>query len=509
MIHDTSMSHAIWQIPGGVPPEPLTWRGNLYMTISLMTERALSILLFWFIVAACLLIQGCAPPGQPEATANQQPKSAVEAMTADLRQYHDLVVAGWAYRRIKQELQGVDVASIRDRLLSRVSNTTSEEQFAEFLEEFAASLQDGHSQVDISSLKNPLPRTWPVGFGLVKEGIIVVNLNWLPDNPGVKLGDRLIQVNGVPIENLVDRVMQVTSASTEGSRRVLAVDRMHRTAEESIRFTLERADGSQWEVTLPCLAHQVDFRFRERKAFCEHVALDSGIHMIRIPQFTWNEAEFSKATTDSEREVALTEAKTQIDAAFSAAEKAPGLVLDLRGNGGGYELLSSFVAEHLVAGEFLYYSLTRHDSEFVRSMQAYVGYEPSQFGVQLPTRPRQWTSFRHFLGTPFNGRLVVLINQRCFSTTDNLCAFLKDSRPDTRFVGQPTGGGTGEPMIVGTLVNSKVPIQICVSVVHSPNGRIIEGVGTEPDVQIVPTRDEVLQGRDPALEAAVDQFRNW
>lgn len=303
--------------------------------------------------------------------------------------------------------------------------------------------------------------------------------------------------------------MQVTSASTDGSRRVLAVDRMHRTTAESIRFTLERADGSQWEVKLPCLAHQVDFRFRERKVFCEHVVLDSGIHMIRIPQFTWNEAEFSKATADSEREVALTEAKKQIDAAFSAAEKSKRLVLDLRGNAGGYELLSSFVAEHLVAEDFLYYSMTRHDSEFIRSMPAYAGYEPGHFGVQLPTRPRHWTGFRHFSGTPFKGRLVVLINHRCFSTTDNLCAFLKDSRPDTRFVGQQTGGGTGEPMTVGTLGNSKVTVQFCVSIVHSPNGRIIEGVGTLPDVLIEPSRDDALIGRDSALDAAIDQFRNW
>ena len=479
------------------------------MAISLPTEQPLLRMRFWLIVGACLLVYGCGENRSTNPTIGSGPKTAQATMTEDLRQYHDMVVAGWAYLKIKQDLQGVEVSRIRDRLVSRVTDNTNEEQFAKLLQEFAASLQDGHSQVDVSSLNKPLPRTWPVGFGLVKEGIIVVNLNWLPNNPGVQLGDRLIKVNGEPIEDLVTRTMQITSASSHASQRVLAVDQMHGSNGETVRFSLERADGSLLEVTLPCLAHQVDFRFRERKAFCEHAALDSGIHMIRIPQFTWNETEFSKATTDPEREVALTEAKAQIDAVFSAAEKASGLLLDLRGNSGGYELLSSFVAEHLVPDDFLYYSQTRHDSEFIRSLKAYAGYEASSFGVRLPTRPRHWAGFRHFSGTPFNGRLVVLINHRCFSTTDNLCAFLKDSRPDTRFVGQQTGGGTGEPMTVGTLNNSKVPVQFCVSVIHSPSGRIIEGIGTSPDVQIEPTRDEVLMGRDPALDAAIEQFKHW
>jgi C-terminal processing protease CtpA/Prc len=290
---------------------------------------------------------------------------------------------------------------------------------------------------------------------------------------------------------------------------VLAVDLLHRTQEESVTFVLERSDGSMFEITLPCLDYYVDFRFRERKHFCEHAELESGIHRIRIPQFTWNEAAFSRANSDSEREEALAEAKTQIDDAFADAENAAGLILDLRGNSGGYELLSSFVAEHLVPGDFLYYSLTRHNSEFIRSLPAYAQADPVHFGVPLPTYPRRWEGFRHFTGVPFTGKLVVLINQRCFSTTDNLCAFLKDARPDTQFVGQPTGGGTGEPLTVGTLNTSNVPVQYCVSVIHSPAGRLIEGVGTIPDLLVEPTREDLVQRRDPALEAAIELLTSW
>lgn len=482
---------------------------NLYMMCSHLSEQPLRRMQCSLFVGVCLLIPGCTDKRSTDTTLVSPPKTAQEAMTEDLHQYHDMVVAGWAYLESNQALRGIDVSDVRDSLLSRVDAGTDAEQFARLLQEYAAALQDGHAQVDVSAMVKSLTRTWPIGFGVVQEGIVVVNLNWLKDNPGIQLGDQLLAVNGEQIETRVVQAMQVTSASTEHSRRVLAVDSLHRTADETVRFSLKRSDGSLFEVTLPCLAHHVDYRFRARKNFCEHTELDSDIHLIRIPQFTWNEEEFSQATTDREREVALTEAKSQIDSAFSAAENAAGIILDLRGNAGGYELLSSFVAEHLVPDDFLYYSITRRDSEFVRSLKVYAGLDAGSFGSPLPTRPRQWAGFRHFNGAPFNGRLVVLINHRCFSTTDNLCAFLRDSRPNTRFVGQPTGAGTGEPMTVGTLNHSKVPVQFCVSVVHSPKGRLIEGIGTSPDVFVEPTRDDLVQGRDPALAAATEQLRHW
>lgn len=463
----------------------------------------------WLLMGACLVAQGCRRESASENHADSAPQLTREAMIADLNQYHDMVAEGWAYRTTKRDLQNVDISAVRDRLVSRVSTHTSNEQFAELLHEFDAALEDGHARVDAVALEKPLRGAWPVGFGIVREVLIVMNLNWLPDNPGVRLGDRLVRVNGEPIDELVNRTCKMVSASTDGARRELAVDRLHRTNEPSVSFSLDRSDGSSLEVTLPCLTHPVDFRFRERKTFCEHRELESGIHLIRIPQFTWNEAEFSHASTDQERETALMTAKSQIDDAFVAAANAQGVVLDLRGNAGGYELLSSYVAEHLVAGDFLYYTLTRRDSELVRALKAYATLDGRHFGVPLLVHPRRWTGFRHSATTPYVGRLVVLINARCFSTTDNLCAFLKDSRPDVRFVGQPTGGGTGEPMTVGSLGHSKVPIQFCVSIVQSPEGRMIEGFGTTPDVAVESTRDDALHRRDAALAAAVQQFANW
>lgn len=454
----------------------------------------------WFLCLTILLV-GCGSEEPRTPTFHDQ-------IREDLRQYHDGVLESWAYVDSKRAHQSVDLTGTRDLLLARVDKSKTPEDFARILQEFAAALQEGHSLAFTNKLGEPFPKSWPIGVLLVKEGVIVANLNYLKENPGIQLGDRLVQVDEQDVESYVKARKAVTSASTELARKVLAVDSLHRTSADQVRLTLERVDGSQYEASLPCLPHQIDYRQQTRTVFCTHKQLEDRIGVIRIPQFTWNEKAFLDSKDDRDRDAALNEAKDQIDASFAAIRENSSLILDLRNNAGGFELLSTYVAEHLVSGNFTYYSSERRDSKAIRSLEQFQKLDDGYFGIPIPQQPRAWRGFRHFAGTPFEGELIVLINPRCFSTTDNLCAFLKDIRPKTRFVGQPTQGGTGEPTTVFTLRHSGVPVQFCISRIYSPIGRLIEGTGTHPDIEVQPNREDVLTGRDAAMEAAVKLLKN-
>ncbi len=460
--------------------------------------------LVFLIVVMC----GCSRPENSDQTVNVSTITSTQ-MIEDLHQYCDIARQGWAYLKSKQSTDSVNLSAIRDKLVSRVSEETTREQFADLLREFAASLHDGHSVVNTTHLKDPAANTWPIGFLDVAEGIVVGNLNWLKDNPGIELGDRLMQVNHSPVEVVLEHEMSFTSASTDASRRLLALDGLHRTGDTSVRFLIERSRGDTLEVELPCLRGQVDFRYRERKSFCAKEFVAGKYPLIRIPQFTWNAPAFLEARTDRDRDTALAEAKQHIDAAFFELQNDDGLILDLRGNSGGFELLSSYVAEHLVEGDFVYYTITRNDSPYTRLLAAFEGMDSGVFGNPLPQYPCRWQGIRHLVGPRFLGRMVVLVDSRCFSTTDNLCAFLRDNRPHTRFLGQPTGAGTGEPVTVGVLKHSGAAIQFCVSEIHSPAGRRIEGVGTLPDRLVERTRNDVINRKDPFIEAAVNELDNW
>ena len=413
----------------------------------------------------------------------------------------------WAYYESKRREQSVEVSKTRGKLLAQVSSDTTPKEFALLLKEFAASLKEGHSQVYLGALPDPFPYSWPIGFLPVRDGPMVASLNWLKNNPGIELGDVLVKVDDRPVEVFLDSRMALTSASTEHARRVMAVDQIHWSANPSVRLEFEKRDGTRIEGLFQCLPHRVKYRIRETKRFCTQRTLPDGFVEIEIPSFTWNSEVFNAATDDRERDAALDAAKAQVDQAFAAARSAPGLILDLRDNDGGFELLSTYVAEHLVSGDFNYYHTERHDSALLRFSSGYQNMNNNAFGTRIPQYPRRWQGFRHFEGQPFSGPLVVLINERCFSTTDNLCAFLRDVRPQTKFVGRTTNGGTGEPTIVDTLANCRAQIQFCVSRVYSPNGRMIEGTGTHPDLQVERDRNSMLERRDLALELALNLLR--
>ncbi len=472
-----------------------------------MSTQSLNLILPGLVI--CCLI-GCNKQ-ESDNSSSVRPNSELTqaAMRDDLNQYHDAVLSAWAYTASKRSNQGVDVSRSRDNLLTQIGEGTTPKQFAMILRRFAASLQDGHSEVYLGTLDEPLPYSWPIGFTLVREGVIVSNLNWLAGNPGLRLGDRLVAVDGIPMDEFLKIRLEMTSASTVDAQKVIAVDRIHWSESPSVQLTFIQQDNSQIEETFQCLLHRVDYRPAQQSEFCTWRDLPDQISYIQIPSFAWNNETFAAAKADRDRDAAISVAKAEIDMAFSKAENSTGIILDLRDNGGGFELLSSYVAEHVVSGNFTYFELERQDSTLLRSQVGYRDMGSDAFNVRRPEQPRNRQGIRHFDGQHFTGPLVVLINERCFSTTDNLCAFLQDVRLQTKFVGQPTNGGTGEPAIVDTLTNSGAKIQFCVSRVYSPNGRMIEGAGTKPDVAVEPDRDSKLQRRDLAIEAAVNLLRNW
>jgi C-terminal processing protease CtpA/Prc len=200
---------------------------------------------------------------------------------------------------------------------------------------------------------------------------------------------------------------------------------------------------------------------------------------------------------------ALDAAKARISEAFSKAMGASCLVLDLRGNSGGTDLLGSHVAMHLVPGEFTYFKLQTRFSPQLRTVP---GFEDSA-ATNGWSSPVEWGPPRPPTVTAFPGFIVVLQDERCFSTTDNLLACLRDFLPRdrARFVGRPSGGGTGAPRPVVTLPESGATLTLTVMKVYSPEGRLIEGRGTIPDRLVEWSWDDVVEGRDADLDAGLQE----
>jgi len=155
---------------------------------------------------------------------------------------------------------------------------------------------------------------------------------------------------------------------------------------------------------------------------------------------------------------------------------ARAIVLDLRGNPGGFGGMAIPVAARLVAGEIDLGTIQFRD-----------------FANRLVATPS--------LGSkPFLGPVVILTDEGSASTSEILAAGLQEA-------GRATVVGDGT---VGAALGSTIEalpggavIQIPVAGYKTPKGVVIEGHGVEPDRRVPETRAALLAGRDPVLDEAL------
>ena len=438
----------------------------------------------WAFLVALLLSP--ASPAQTPLTPAQREEN--------VRQLVDVVRRTYAYVEDKRQSFGVDLDAIQADALKRLGTIKSDAEFHDLLKEMTASLKDGHCEVYAWHLQAPRPRAWPFVLKDVKEGVLVADVDpRLAKEASIRRGDLLREVNGRPIEDWVAAAMRKASASSEGGRRLMALERMTATADERLSAVVERPAVGPVTVSVPTLPHLS----RPMARPVDYQRLTPEVGYLRIRRFV------PDTKVKEEDEVALKRFRDAINQAFASFAGTKALVLDLRGNGGGRDLLGTHLTSHLLPGGFVYYSTQTRRSPDLKLVPGF-GHLSETDGWELKQswRPHDSTHELH-RGKPYPGRVVTIIDEGCFSTTDCVLACLRDLHPDFRTVGRPAQGGSGGPTVIATLPHSRASVQVCVMKVWSPKGRLIEGNGARPDVPIQWTRDDVLSGRDPDFDAAL------
>jgi hypothetical protein len=163
------------------------------------------------------------------------------------------------------------------------------------------------------------------------------------------------------------------------------------------------------------------------------------------------------------------------------------LVIDLRFNGGGDELLA-----RKVAGRFL-------DEPRVYSLSQYrSGPRHSDLGerherVCQPRGPWRYRS-----------PVVVLIGQRTMSSAESFALMLAQA-PQTTTLGDRTAGSSANPREL------PLPHKIAVSLPRwldlDPDGKPIDGLGVQPEIRVEAGPAALTETSDLVLEAALDRLR--
>lgn len=153
---------------------------------------------------------------------------------------------------------------------------------------------------------------------------------------------------------------------------------------------------------------------------------------------------------------------------------APGLIIDLRGNPGGIGGMAMGMGNMLVS-------------------------EPN---LKLGTMTTRQTSINFVLNPQvgrFTGPVAILVDETSASTSEIMAGGLQ-AIGRARVFGSTTAG-MALPSII-TKLPSGDGLQYATANYVSADGRVLEGNGVAPDVQVKPDRAMLLEGRDPVIEAA-------
>ncbi len=261
----------------------------------------------------------------------------------------------------------------------------------------------------------------------------------LQDNPaekaGLAIGDVLVKVNG---EN------------TDGKSLNDTVTKIRGESGTTVKLTISRG-GEEKDYTIT--RQQVN----NPSAYGE---IKNNVGILTITRFDDNTASLARAVAGDFKQKGV-----------------KGVVLDLRGNGGGY-----VTAAQAVAGIWLDNQLVtteRHNGQVTDELKS--------------------------TGTPIlNGvPTVVLVNQSSASASEIVSGALHDHKVAT-LVGTTTFGKGSVQKLIN--LDSGALLKVTVARWYTPAGVNISEKGINPDKTVPRTADDINAGRDPQLDAALQSL---
>jgi C-terminal peptidase prc len=368
------------------------------------------------------------------------------------------------------QFNGVDWRAVHDRYAPLVSTVASDTAFYNLMSAMARELHDAHTRVfspEQVALRRKQQRV-TLGISVREIDGVARVTGILPESEaaraGITPGMSIAAIDGEPMaRRLPEAEKTVGFVSSVRSTRNAALGMAIGTGSpgSTVALTLQRPDGSSLEATI----------HRQRVAAAPRVMsrrLSSGFAYIRFTQF-------------------VAPAAKQVNEALDALRDTPGLILDIRANGGGdQEELES------IAGSFF-----NEETAFVRdSTRSGHPYSVFHGFGRLPFV----LSVGEARDQVYAGPVVVLVDGFSASTSEMFASGMQETGRAV-IVGTQTCGCVvgihGQETLKGggALTIAEVPW-------FTVKGRRLEGEGVIPDREVPVTLADIVAERDAQLEEA-------
>jgi carboxyl-terminal processing protease len=407
----------------------------------------------------------------PSVRAGRIDSAAVSTATREGR----LAVFDDVWSRINERyydpgFHGLDWDAQRATFRLLAAEASSGEELYAVLRRMIASLKDQHTRIFSPEEKFDWwrPRFVTTGLGIAEvDGlptVVQVERGSAPQQAGVRVGDVIERVNGQAAAALVEsRLTDLAASANASSRFRVFAKLLDGPPETLVDLTWKRKDGKQRSARFERHWEQRDLGVRLRRASGEYV-------VVEIDAFT-----------------------KPIAASFARGLKeklsgARGLILDLRGNGGGdaeamTDVASTFLSSGFNLGQFT-----------------------DRFGVSFTIATHFRSLFSPELIAETKLPLVVLTSERTSSAAEIFVEALKLSRRAT-ILGTETCG-----CVLAVRTRHELPdgglLDISELDYETAAGQRLEGHGIKPDETFVISRSDLFSGHDRAMVLALSRLTN-
>jgi hypothetical protein len=476
-------------------------------------------------------------------------KSNVDAVTTDtsknmltVKGMHDDLSVLWSVVKELHPGYGIytsptDLQKAYDKTYSSIKSPLSEGQFIDLIYPFVCELRCGHTQLKHSVLFKPSAseKVPHLPFKvLVRNHHVWVTMHQTAD---VNTGDEIIDINGVPVSEIVDRGygLYCGDGYAETFKELFLSE--YDGFEDACNKCYHWPGPYQIKVqTAKGVLKTINVKPAEAGAVAEDPKLkpaDNFANWTVVKDIPDSRLRFFKKSSTawfSAPPFAYADTIVYKNAFASIKEKGiKNLVLDLRHNTGGdirvATQLLSYLADapfnvvkeiksripDLAHNRFAKYFDTTVTQGFVLGFKT-GGKVGDWYHVDATTIFGQmYGPFQLAEKDHFNGNLIVLIDGATFSSGALLTAALKAQRKNIKFIGRETAGAeegcNGVTLQKLTLPNTKIivdfPWMRVVSVAKNP----VKGRGIMPDYDVNYKPEDVVRNNDLDLKKAMSLIR--